>query len=381
MGEFTGERVIPGEVDANLLNEHLARYAFAARLARSRRVLDAGCGAGYGCAELAQSATLVVGVDVAREAVEYAREHYQLPNVQFEQGSCTALQWPDGSFDLVVAFEVIEHLSEWRELLVEVRRVLAPDGQFVVSTPNKLYYSETRGHAGPNPYHVHEFDYDEFRAALESVFPAVSLYLENHTEAILFQPVATGCTSESRVACDQGQPPEESHFFVAVAALKPQPFLPALVYVPSSANLLREREHHIALLEGEIEMKNSWLEKAKHELESRQAELEQANRWAERLDEELSERRARIGQLQTELAALEQENQKKTEWAMASANELQRKCEELARCVDVLHETERTVEERTAWAQKVQRQLDFIVASRWVRLGKRLGAGPILDDR
>ncbi|MEI9974184.1 MAG: hypothetical protein WDO73_20315 [Ignavibacteriota bacterium] len=50
MAEFTGERVIPGEVDVDLLNEHLARYTFAARLARGKRVLDAGCGAGYGSA-------------------------------------------------------------------------------------------------------------------------------------------------------------------------------------------------------------------------------------------------------------------------------------------------------------------------------------------
>ena len=46
MAEFTGERVIPGEVDVDLLNEHVARYAFAARLARGKRVLDAGCGGG-----------------------------------------------------------------------------------------------------------------------------------------------------------------------------------------------------------------------------------------------------------------------------------------------------------------------------------------------
>ena len=56
MAEFTGERLIPGEVDIDLLNEHMARYNFAARLTRGKRVLDAGCGAGYGSAELAQSA-------------------------------------------------------------------------------------------------------------------------------------------------------------------------------------------------------------------------------------------------------------------------------------------------------------------------------------
>ena len=56
LAEFTGERVIPGEVDIDLLNEHMARYTFAARLARGKRVLDAGCGAGYGSAELARAA-------------------------------------------------------------------------------------------------------------------------------------------------------------------------------------------------------------------------------------------------------------------------------------------------------------------------------------
>ena len=65
LAEFTGERVIPGQVDADLLNEHLARYAFAARLSRRKQVLDAGCGAGYGSAELARTAAGSVAVLIA----------------------------------------------------------------------------------------------------------------------------------------------------------------------------------------------------------------------------------------------------------------------------------------------------------------------------
>ena len=83
MAEFTGERVIPGQVDIDLMNEHVARYAFAARLARGKRVLDAGCGAGYGSAELAKVAASVLGVDVAADAVDFAREHYRLPHLSF----------------------------------------------------------------------------------------------------------------------------------------------------------------------------------------------------------------------------------------------------------------------------------------------------------
>src|ERR1017187_10744179 len=73
--EFTGERVIPGQVDAGLLNERLARSAFAARLARGKRVLDAACGAGYGAAELAESALSVVGADIDRKSTRLNSSH------------------------------------------------------------------------------------------------------------------------------------------------------------------------------------------------------------------------------------------------------------------------------------------------------------------
>ena len=86
MAEFTGERVIPGQVDVDLLNEHMARYTFAARLARGKRVLDAGCGAGYGSAELARTARRVVGVDSRRTRSDYAREHYRRRHLDLRTG-------------------------------------------------------------------------------------------------------------------------------------------------------------------------------------------------------------------------------------------------------------------------------------------------------
>src|SRR5215475_3310651 len=97
LAEFTGERVIPGEVDIDLLNEHFARYAFAARLARGKRVLDAGCGAGYGSAELASVAEQVVGIDRAPDALEFARANYPLEHLRFDEGSCESLPYPDAS--------------------------------------------------------------------------------------------------------------------------------------------------------------------------------------------------------------------------------------------------------------------------------------------
>jgi SAM-dependent methyltransferase len=414
LAEFTGERLVPGEVDVDLLNEHLARYAFAARLARGKRVLDAGCGAGYGSAELAAAADSVVGVDVAPEAIAFATEHYQLPNLRFEQASCTALPNPDGSFDLVAAFEVIEHLADWRAFLAEARRVLAPNGQLVVSTPNRLYYTESRGPRGANPFHVHEFDFAEFRAELQAVFPHVSLFLENHVEGVTFQPHAPGNTTEVRV--DAGEPaPDESHFFVAVCANRPQLGNPTFVYVPRAANVLRERERHIALLEQELRAKDQWLDEAQRDLAEFDREhrklldmfsgvneaLERANQWAASLGRELEERGARVVELQEEMAAeqararrtvegysakvveLEADIRGKVEWAASLNAEVRKQTSALAAAVEQLHLTEKELEERTAWALQLQEssrrlgdEVALFRASRWVKLGRKVGLGP-----
>jgi SAM-dependent methyltransferase len=418
LAEFTGERVIPGQVDADLLNEHVARYAFAVRLSRRKQVLDAGCGAGYGSAELAKTAAGVLGIDRSAEAIAFARSSYTAPNLRFEEADCLAMPVSDGSIDLVVAFEVIEHLEDWRGFLREARRALAPSGQFIVSTPNKRYYSESRRNAGPNPFHVHEFEFEEFRAELSEVFPHVSLFLENHAEGVVFQPGVPSETAEVRV--DDGRcEPAESHFFVAVCASRPQTGAPTFVYVPRVANVLRERERHIELLERELETKNQWLKHATTELaqlnEDHQsvlgqfrkqiAESEERARWIEQLSRDLEERGARIGQLQQELAdqaesarevveayeakvrELDAENEAKTHWALETEARLEQKSQELAQCVEILHQAERTIEARTAWAEKLkteayqlERQVILMKESRWVKLGRRFGLGPDLRD-
>lgn len=418
MAEFTGERLIPGQVDIDLLNEHLARYAFALRLARGKHVLDAGCGAGYGSSELARVAEHVTGVDIAAEAVEYARAHYTAANVEFTEASATSLPYPDAAFDLVVAFEMIEHLEDWRGFLIEARRVLKPSGQLIVSTPNRLYYTESRGAHGANPFHVHEFDFAEFGDELRAVFPHVALYLENHVEGVAFTPFEPGNTVDARL--DAGETAaDESHFFVAVCAHRPQLGNPAFLYVPRSANVLRERERHIAALEKELALKDEWLNKAQSDLaefdrehqkllamfRQQKEELETSNRWADELNAMVAERDARVVELQQELerehdnarqvvagynrkiADLEQENREKTEWAQETdrrlSAEVQRLSDDLGTAVSALGETEKHLEERTAWALKLdqeraaaEEQLAMVRLSRWVRLGRKVGLGP-----
>ena len=354
MAEFTGERVIPGEVDPDLWNEHVARYFFAARMARDRRVLDAGCGSGYGSAELAREARHVLGIDVAQEAIEYAQGHFQNPRIRFERASCLQIPASAGSFDLVVAFEIIEHLHDWRTFLAEVRRVLSPEGQFLVSTPNQRYYAEARAERGPNPFHAHEFGFAEFRDELAAVFPRVALYVENHTDAMVFTPVNSSEPVEARVG-ESTPGTEDAHFFLAVCSVTGDTAARSFIYVPRSANMLREREQHIEVLELQLRDRIARVVELQDELKNEQAKA-----------------RARIGDLEADV-------RQAVDSATRIAAELDSKCAELAQSVEYLHTAERTVKERTEWAQRTQAEADElgaqlrrIWATRWVRLGNKL---------
>jgi SAM-dependent methyltransferase len=411
--EFTGERLVPGQVERDLWNEHIARYAFAARLARRKRVLDIACGVGYGSAELARVAASVHGIDISDDAVAEALRRYAASNLHFLAAPAQQLPFPDSSFDLIVAFEVIEHLEDWPRLLTEARRLLAPGGQLIVSTPNKSFYAETRRLAGPNPYHAHEFEFAEFRDALAGHFSSVTLYLQNHVAAVAIQPDHPHHGTEITVETSSIQP-ETSHFFLAVCALAPQTGAPLYVYLPAASNVLREREMHIAKLEAELSQKDAWLTKLKtdhaalleahHALEKSQAETVA---WATSLDHQIITERIHSQELENEIlemrAAAEQtvagyeakivelEADLAARSAAAEANEsrleseLTSKAGELAGCLRLLHESEELVEQRTLWAHSLSariEELETMLAaagnSRWLRLGRKLGVGPHL---
>lgn len=164
------ERFDPSTMHGEILEaEHLARYRWAASLASGCRVLDAGCGTAYGSALLAESGALeVVGVDSASDVLDDARRQMP-PGVVLEQGDVTELGYEDGRFDLVVCFEVIEHVADPSRALDEFRRVLSPDGVLALSSPNRDVYPPG------NPHHVHEYTPAELAEALESRFDHVRL--------------------------------------------------------------------------------------------------------------------------------------------------------------------------------------------------------------
>jgi SAM-dependent methyltransferase len=380
--EFTGERVVPGLVEPNLFNEHLARYRFAARFAEGGRVLDAGCGSGYGTAELANAAA-VVAMDVSADAMAHARTAFARPGVYFLQGACESLPFADGSFDLLVAFEVIEHLHRWPEMLTEARRVLRTSGVLLVSTPNKAWYAESRAAAGPNPYHVREFEYREFEAALKATFPHVHLWSQNHSESIAFVPVSPSCGVLDAPA---DTAPQHAHFFLAACSRSPISDTRAFAWLPSAGNLLRERHRHIALLESELAQKDSWLAEAhdshaklQQEHDAVLAELQDRNAWAARLDGELDAARDVISRLESDAAV-------RFDWVRgleAQGRDLEaqiaRGRAEIDRLDHENQEHQNTIVERTQWAQsldaelqRLRAELETVEHAALVRLGRKL---------
>ena len=178
--EPTGERMImehykssPEDYVIYLL--HIATYRFAEQFTMGKRVLDFGCGSGYGSAEIAVDAAHVTGVDIVDDAIVYARENFARDNLAFRTIDPDApLPFADGSFDTVLSFQVIEHVPDPARYLSDIRRVLVPGGRLVLATPDR----STRLLPGQRPWnrwHLHEYDAAELDALLARFFAPVDV--------------------------------------------------------------------------------------------------------------------------------------------------------------------------------------------------------------
>jgi len=173
--QFDGERFTAaafGQVEV----EHYHRYLLARHYCRGLDVLDIAAGEGYGSALLSQVARSVVGVEIDAEVVRAAAEEFVRPNLRYECGDARRIPLEDGSVDVVVSFETLEHIVEHDEFLAEMKRVLRPNGFIILSTPDSQVYSPMG--SAPNPYHVLELTSGEFRALLRRHFANFDIVLQ-----------------------------------------------------------------------------------------------------------------------------------------------------------------------------------------------------------
>lgn len=240
--DFTGERFIPG-VPGEIWLEHWHRYHFAARWAAGRRVLDVACGEGYGSAALARLAAHVTGVDVSDAAVAHARAAYaDRANLEFVAASCTELPLPDASFDTVVSFETIEHITGQEAFLDQVARVLKPGGVFVLSCPNKVEYSDKRDYQ--NEYHVKELYRDELARMVAARFPEVAWYGQRPTFYSVIAPESGGAAQGELFEVEENDPGAAARslanplYFILVASRAREP----IAALPPAVSVLADRD-------------------------------------------------------------------------------------------------------------------------------------------
>lgn len=167
--QFEGERLdSKSKLSKNNLLEHLARYNLV-RGEKDSNVLDIGCGAGHGSNLLSKHFKKIYGVDVSQEAISYAKRNWQRKNITFTVGSGTEIPFKENTFDITAAFEVFEHIKDWKKFLSELKRVTKRNGKIYISTPNKDIYSP--GTKEPiNPHHFFEMTEKQFKKALGSYF-------------------------------------------------------------------------------------------------------------------------------------------------------------------------------------------------------------------
>lgn len=246
---FTGERFTP-EARGAIWYEHWHRYCVALPAVAGKRVLDAACGEGYGSALLARAAAEVVGVDIDDDAIAHAIGRYSdRSNLRFVAGSCDALPLEDASVDRVISFETIEHLSAQAAMLAEFRRVLAPGGALIISSPNKAIYSGESGYE--NHFHVHELDRAELEAMLRRAFPQQHWYAQRAlAHSMLWREGAIDSRQAELLALVDGRPevrsvPGPPMYFLVVCAEADavMPELPALsIFDDGALSLYRDYE-------------------------------------------------------------------------------------------------------------------------------------------
>ncbi|MBX4197084.1 class I SAM-dependent methyltransferase [Candidatus Saccharibacteria bacterium] len=168
-----GERMVPELHKGTLLYaEHMTRYLMADPVIRNKAVLDIACGSGYGTHLMAKSAKKVYGVDLDKPTIDYANQYFSAPNIEYKLGDGINIPIDNSEIDVVITFETIEHIKNYKKFMTEIKRVLKPGGIAIISTPNTEEF--TKG----NEFHEHEFKQNELLDLSKEYFQYVKPYYQ-----------------------------------------------------------------------------------------------------------------------------------------------------------------------------------------------------------
>src|SRR5271163_1034943 len=221
---LTGERTIPDlDIENYWFRRHEVVYQRLAKHCVGRDVLEAGCGEGYGADLLAGVARWVVALDYDAAAVAHVASRY--PRVEVMQANLAELPLPAASVDVVVNFQVIEHLWDQAQFISECARVLRPSGVLMVSTPNRITFSPGRD-TPINPFHTRELNACELTKLLvDAGFSEVSISGLFHGPRLQEMDVRHGGSIiDAQIALAVADAPWPSELIADVAAVTTDDF-------------------------------------------------------------------------------------------------------------------------------------------------------------
>jgi 2-polyprenyl-3-methyl-5-hydroxy-6-metoxy-1,4-benzoquinol methylase len=365
---FTGERYVPGQGGAQIAYEHLHRYFFAAQWAKEKTVLDVATGTGYGASVLSRFARRVSAVDLDYSAVQFARARFGSASLQFCQADALHLPFQTSSMNLVVAFEVLEHVSDQKGLVGEIARVVRSDGLGLISTPDKATYTDARDYS--NPYHVHELYREEFLELLVEHFEHVQLMTQQVRAGslILSQP-ESGREGDIVV---EGPPesertPSPPLYLLALCSDEKLPAIPgASAFLDPTDYLFEEWSRESDRLNREIETLGKWGKTLEGTVKSTEQSLSHTLAEVKLRDEIIESLKATVSARDETIQGLYQEMKR-----------------EISNRDEALLQLQSAFEDRSRWAiqlneevKKLKEHLELIQQALAYRILRRIGILP-----
>ncbi|MBD2411623.1 methyltransferase domain-containing protein [Nostoc calcicola FACHB-3891] len=363
--EFTGERYIPA-IDGQIKYEHLHRYALCLDFVIGKSVLDIASGEGYGSALLARVAESVIGVDISSEAVEYSSQEYRTyDNLKFMLGSCEAVPLPDNCVDVVTSFETIEHHDKHEEMMLEIKRVLKPEGILIISSPNRLTYSDEPNYS--NPFHVKELYYNDLVSLLGSHFKYMKIYGQRLATGSFVFPLED--SQEKNLKAYKGNLDNLNQqvcslkspiYFVAICSDELSTIQTPIdsIYIDESDDLLQGQTHaQLQQTRAELERSQSRLQQTEAELERSQSRLQQTEAELERSQSRLQQTEAELERSQSQLQQTQAELERSQSQLQQTQAELERTQSQLQQTHTELERTQSQLQQTHAELERTQSQL------------------------
>jgi SAM-dependent methyltransferase/septal ring factor EnvC (AmiA/AmiB activator) len=373
---FTGERYVP-TVQGAIRYEHLHRYALALEFVSGKAVLDIASGEGYGSAILSKVASSVVGVDIDSSCISFSRKKYEfIPKLEFLVGACDAFPLANESVDVVTSFETIEHHDKHDEMMQEIKRVLKPGGTLIISSPNRLTYSEQPKSLSSNPnnpFHVKEpYDY-QFISLLNRHFKSVKIYGQRLGIGSFVFPLKDGTKSSLKShTTEDGQVAQkvsslaEPLYFIAICSddsTNTQNSLDS-VYIDRDDDVLMEIREQLIQSSGQLPHYQIKLQETERELQASQVQLQQTHALLahyqvqlQQTETQLQASQVQLQQTETQLQASQVQLQQTETQLQASQVQLQQTETLVTQFGEQLHQTEEVLQESLVQLYKNQQEL------------------------